>query len=97
MHDIMAVILGDLDPDTAANRMTLQQMVSRQITCPKTGVVLDVRQAVACTIRDKDGGHLFCFVVEAAWWDANRAVVDDAAAEINGSVEVLDGRVLYAD
>ncbi|MFG2076900.1 hypothetical protein [Nonomuraea maritima] len=97
MNDVMAVILGHLDPDTAANRMALQWMVSRQITCARTGVVLDVRQAVACTIRDKDGGHVLCLVVEAAYWDANRAVVDDLAAEINGTVEVLDGRVLFAD
>ncbi|MGW6505905.1 hypothetical protein [Nonomuraea angiospora] len=97
MHDMMAAILGDLDPDTAADRMALKQMVTRQITCPKTGVVLDVRQAVACTLRDKDGGHVICFIFEAAWWDANRAQVDDAAASINGTVEVLDGRVLFAD
>ncbi|WP_433444639.1 hypothetical protein [Nonomuraea sp. CA-141351] len=97
MHDMMAAILGDLDPDTAANRIALKQMVTRQITCPKTGVVLDVRQAVACTLRNQDGSHIICFVFEAAYWDANRAEIDNAAAAINSTVEVLDGRVLFAN
>jgi hypothetical protein len=94
---MMAAILGDLDPETAANRVALTQMVRRQITCPRTGVVLDVRQAVACTLRDQHGGHIICFVFEAAYWDANRTEIDNAAAEVNATVEVLDGRTLFAD
>jgi hypothetical protein len=97
VHDITHAILGDITPDTAADRMTLQQFVTRQITCPGTGVVLDVRQAVGFTLRDQHGAHIACCAVEAAYWDANRAEIENAAAHQNATVEVLDGRVLYAD
>ncbi|MGP3959567.1 hypothetical protein ACTWPT_26510 [Nonomuraea sp. 3N208] len=87
MHDMMAAILGDLDTDTAADRMTLKHLVSQQITCPKTGVVLDVRQAVAFTLRDTSGAHAGYHAVEAAWWDANRRIIDDLATETSTTVE----------
>jgi hypothetical protein len=97
VNDVMRAVLGDLDPGTAADRMTLQHLVSQRITCPKTGVVLDVRQAVAFTLRDQGGAHAGYHTVEAAWWDANRQPIDDLAAETNTTVEVLDGRTLFAD
>ncbi|MEV3986584.1 hypothetical protein [Nonomuraea sp. NPDC049758] len=97
MNDIMRTLLGELPADTAADRMTLKHLVTQQITCPKTGVVLDVRQAVAFTLRAHNGAHAGYRAVDAAWWDTNRATFDDLAAETNTTVETLDGRTLFTD
>ncbi|MER6514787.1 hypothetical protein ABT158_48820 [Nonomuraea sp. NPDC001636] len=97
MHDIMRTLLGDLAPNTAADRMTLKHLITQQITCPRTGVVLDVRQAVAFTLRDQNGAHAGYRAVDAAWWNANRGAFDELATETNTTVELLDGRALFAE
>lgn len=82
--------------DTIIDREVLKAAVMRRITCPASGVVLDVRTAVYFHIENA-AGRAGCEVVDAAAWDGGigekvRAIV----AKADGLVlEVIDGRTIH--
>ena len=88
-------IVSDLSPlERRVNRESLKFSVQRQIFCPYTDRILDVRQAVLLTVK----GQVSCveFVMHANHWDG----VKDSVLAAYGSkpgyvVDVIDGRDYY--
>lgn len=73
------------------NRESLKYMVQREIFCPFTGNVLDVRNAVEIDITKPDGKTV-PIVMIAEHWDACK---DEVLATEGYTIEVLDGRELF--
>ncbi len=98
MNGIEDYMAGRVDADTAVNREALRYAVTRRITCPQSGAVLDVRTAVYFRIA-APGGATGGEVVTGEVWDGPygqriREVADAGRVEIT---ELLDGRVLFAE
>lgn len=77
-----------------ANRSLLKYAVQKQITCPRTGQVLDVRTAVAVTVKNSKGGES-TFAMVGTEWDKIANHIQHLAVEQKCTVEVLDGRELF--
>ena len=75
--------------DKIADREILRGEVARQITCPRTGLVLDWRRAVLVTAA-KDGVMPVSTALDATAWD-------DAEQEIRGRLEALGRTVTVID
>jgi hypothetical protein len=77
-------------------RNSLRYSVSREIFCPVTGEVLDVRRAVEVTVL-LDGKVAAVMVMAASAWDDREESARAALARSYpmAEVEVLDGRVLF--
>jgi hypothetical protein len=74
------------------DRAVLKAAVMREIFCPLSGVVLDVRRAV-CFHASKDGKGA-SMVVDGKVFDDNN--IAGVAAEQGVTLEVIDGRVINA-
>lgn len=97
MNEIMKALASGESAETAVAKETLRYMVSRVITCPQTGFVLDVRRAVLFEIVGELGTTQPA-VVDAEAWDGvyGEQVRNAVASKTNLRFgEVLDGRVLY--
>lgn len=93
--DIMAAMTGQLDHDTAADRVALRAAVQHQITDNETGTVLDVRTAVLVSVTPP-GGRRVMEVIDGPRWDTIADTWTAIAAEKNIALEVSDGRQLFA-
>ena len=83
----------DADPKMVlmAQQEMLRRAIMRAIMCPVSGVVLDQRRAVL--VIPSNGGGL---VMTADVWEDKREAVT-AAAEASGvTLEIYDGRELFA-
>jgi hypothetical protein len=81
-----------------ANREILRGLVQKQIFCPETGRVLDVRKAVAVEVTETETGR--CVHLQVTTADAYDEVFAEraasCAAQVQGtSVTVYDGRILF--
>lgn len=93
--NIEDAILGLVDMDLAVNREVLKAAVMRQIMCPRSGVVLDLRTAVY--FRVETALHQSAAeCVDGAVWDDIAAKVTQLCAEKKITLEVIDGRVVNA-
>lgn len=83
------------DPlELRVKRELLKFEVQKQITCPRTGDVLDVRTAVAVTVKNAQGGES-TFAMVGTEWDKIANHIQHLAVEQKCTVEVLDGRELF--
>jgi hypothetical protein len=98
--DIAEAMIGNLDADLAVNREVLKYAVMRQIFCPRSGMVLDIRRAVLFTVAlpDVDGvkGKSASECVDGAKFDEIRPALEAACAAKGVSLEIIDGRVVNA-
>ena len=95
MDDITAALKGATDPDIAINRHLLKAAVMRQIICPRSNVVLDIRSAVLFTATAPDG-KARCECIDGAAWDAIADTLTVKAAELGVTLEIIDGRIINA-
>ncbi len=95
-RDIMAAMTGQLDHQTAGDRIALKAAVQRQITDNETGVVLDVRTAVLVTVTPPTGRAVM-EVFDGPRWDTLAEPWARIAAAKHITLEVIDGRQVYAD
>lgn len=79
--------------ETHLNKQLLKYAVQKQITCPRSGAVLDQRTAVLMTVKNDKGGES-SMVMAGTEWDEIANRITTMAAEQNCTVEVLDGRIL---
>ncbi|MFI7283103.1 hypothetical protein ACIBOV_22865 [Micromonospora chersina] len=94
MNDVLAALMADNDADREKflNREVLRHAVMRQITCERTGQVLDVRTAVMVTWIKGDSRSAVVVTGEA--WDEVGESVRAKVAELGAELEVIDGREL---
>ncbi|MFU8873227.1 hypothetical protein [Micromonospora sp. SL4-19] len=94
MNDVLAALMADNDADREKflNREVLRHAVMRQITCERTGQVLDVRTAVLVTWIRGDSRSAVAVTGEA--WDEVAAHVQAKVADLGAELEVIDGRTL---
>lgn len=93
MNNIEQAILGTLDMDTAVNREILKAAVMRQIMCPRSRVVLDIRSAVYFAVKTR-AGKTASEVVDGKVWDDVKGPLTATCAEQDITLEVIDGRVV---
>lgn len=82
-----------MDLELRVNREVLKHAVMRRITCPHSGVVLDIRKAVyfnVTTAENVCGSD----VVDGPVWDRIAETVRDTCAAKGMTLEVIDGRVI---
>lgn len=93
-QDIFRALLADNDEDRArfVDREALRHAVSRQITCMRSGVVLDVDRAVM--VSTINGDRRSAYVLDGPAWDEVESQLRAKAAELGMEVEVIDGRAL---
>jgi hypothetical protein len=95
--DIMAAMTGQLDHETAGDRIALKAAVSKQMTDNETGTLLDVRTAVLITLTPPaDRGRAVMEVFDGPRWDTVADTFATACAQRGIALEVIDGRKLYA-
>lgn len=91
--DIVAALTGEISHDLALARVALRAAVMRQITCPRSGKILDVRTAVLFTVTSRDGASTGSDVVDPAEWDGPYGRQIRATCErLSIPLEVIDGR-----
>ena len=78
--------------DQAVDRETLRYAVMRQIFCPRSGGILDVRTAVYFRLTIPTNSVAEC--ITGATWDAIGPDVRRLCAEKGVDLEVIDGRTL---
>lgn len=94
MNNIEEAILGNLNMKTAVNREVLKAAVMRQITCPRSGKVLDIRSAVYIHVSTPNGASAG-EVMDGSVWDEIKENLTATCAENNIDLdEVIDGRVV---
>lgn len=93
-REIMAALARGEDVDTVVNREALRYAVQRQITCPQSGRLLDVRTAVLVELTGPDGKTVSA-AYDARWWDEVRERVEVDLAGKGFTVTVHDGRTLF--
>lgn len=86
-------MVGAVDADTAVNQEALRFAVQRQITCQRSGKLLDERTAVY--VRVDNGNAAASEVMAAAAWDEIAAVVIDVCAKGGVKLEIIDGRQVF--
>lgn len=84
---------SDEDREAYINAEVLRAAVMRSITCPRSGAVLDIRTAVY--FRVELAGKAAAECVTGAVWDAIREPLTARCAELDASLEVIDGRTLH--
>jgi hypothetical protein len=91
--------VSDNEVRRATDRALVQAAVMRAITCPYSGVVLDMRRAVL--VSTSQGAS---FVCDARYWDTAKPLLEAAIAKAVADgrapadyrvTEVLDGRELW--
>ncbi len=82
----------DSEITRAADREILKYAVMRTITCPITGVVLDIRKSVLLTFKRADGTTAKSECVDGAHYDAVRESMTEKLATLGWTVDVIDGR-----
>ena len=75
-------------------RQLVRAAVGRAIFCPHSGELLDCRRAILMTITL--GDESITSVMADAFWDLRAAAVTREVEARGGTVEVLDGRQLFA-
>ncbi|WP_155830375.1 hypothetical protein [Glycomyces tenuis] len=83
--------------DDAVGREFLRYLVGKQLTCPETGHLLDVRRAVAVEVTHTESGRCAALKVTTAdAYDSVYAQIAAQCAEVEGyTVTVYDGRLLF--
>lgn len=94
--DIVAALSGQLDHDTAGDRIALKAAVGKQMFDNATGALLDARRAVLITATPPTGRAVM-EVFDAERWDAIGEAMLASAARNKVTVEVVDGRTAFAD
>lgn len=79
------------------NRETVRGAVVRALTCPLSGVILDMRRAVLLTVK-RDGQTIGAQVYDARTWDgAQGAAIRAELAKREGlTLATIDGREWWA-
>ncbi len=96
--DIMAAMSGQLDHQTAGDRIALKAAVQKQIFDNETGAVLDVRRAVLITVTPPaDRGRAVMEVFDAERWDGVAEHFTTVCRDKGIALEVIDGRQVYAE
>ncbi|MFI7430733.1 hypothetical protein ACIBPB_27435 [Micromonospora sp. NPDC049836] len=94
MNNVLKALMADSEEERQKylDRETLLYAVQRQITCMRTGVVLDVDKAVLATtiLGEKRGA----WVLTGEAWDEMEEWTKAKVAEIGATLEVIDGRKL---
>lgn len=93
-REIMAALARGEDVDTVVNREALRYAVQRQITCPQSGRLLDVRTAVLVELTGPDGKTVSA-AYDAEWVDEAMPAIRRACAIKDYTVTVHDGRTLF--
>ena len=94
---IMSDLANGDSADTAINREVLKAAVMRKITCPFSGVVLDIRKAVLFSVKSSTpGGASGSTVCDGAAWDKIADQTRAACVDKGFILEVIDGRVINA-
>jgi hypothetical protein len=83
--------MAELDVDAFVDREVLLFAVQRAITCPRSGVVLDVRTAVYYRVTNF-AGKTGSDVVDGAVWDEIEQRTRAVCAARGITLEVIDGR-----
>jgi hypothetical protein len=90
-------VVSDLSPlERRVNRESLKFSVQRQIFCPYTDRILDVRRAVLLTVK----GTATCveYIMHADHWDDVKLSILAAYGDKPGyTIDVIDGRDYYTD
>jgi hypothetical protein len=94
--DIAAAMVGGAEPDTVINRSTLRYTVQHQIFDRQTGAALDISSAVLVTVTTPDMKRT-TEVFDATRYDTAAEPLAAVCAEYGITLEILDGRVLFAD
>lgn len=84
---------SDEEREAALNREVLRAAVMRQITCPRSGAVLDVRTAVYYRVT-APGGSTGADCVTGEAFDVMEEQLRDTCTRKNIELEVIDGRKL---
>lgn len=93
-RDIMRALARGEDVETVVAREMLRYMVQRQITCPQSGRLLDVRTAVAVDVTMPDGNTKSA-AYDAEWFDSVRDKLEVGLEAQKCTMVVHDGRVLF--
>lgn len=80
--------------ESYANAQILRYAVGRQITCPYSDQVLDVRRAVNVEVKKSDGTTVTDQTMHVDHWDTVKEAVLGLASK-GYTVIVLDGRELF--
>jgi hypothetical protein len=95
--DALNVLQRSSGLDDIANREILRGLVQKQIFCPATGRVLDIRKAVAVDVTHTETGR--CAVLQVTTASVYDEVIADralACAQVEGyTVTIYDGRILF--
>lgn len=94
-----AALLGSKDDkQKALDQMAIKLIVGRQITCPVTGMVLDLARAVVVEINGDDGSQAYTSACRADYFESNPGLLEkitELAEDEGASIRVLDGRELF--
>lgn len=93
LSDIAAALAGNLDHDTAFDRITVTAYVQQAVTCHVSGEVLDKREAVVIEELDANDEVISARVFTAKIWDTQ--VAPNIPADTTVKFSVLDGRELF--
>ncbi|NLU77783.1 hypothetical protein HCA58_05105 [Micromonospora sp. HNM0581] len=94
MDNVLKALMADSEEEREKylDRETLLYAVQRQITCERTGQVLDVDSAVMVTWVK--GEQRVATVLTGGAWDEVAEQVRAKVAELGATLEVIDGRQL---
>ena len=86
-----------MDIQTTVERNLLKHAVGLRIFCPNCEQIMDVRRAVLASIlvapnHRNTREHVCC----AECWDRLRPTIEGLLKTSGGTLEVIDGRVLFA-
>ncbi len=91
MNSMMRDLANGIEPDEAVDREWLRYAIQRQITCPQSGRVLDIRRAVLVKVTAPDGKESAA-AYDAEWFDTVRETVEASIAEHGLTLTVMDSR-----
>ncbi len=89
-----AMIGTPADQERFLNQETVRAAVMRMITCQRTGKVLDMRTAVYVLLVKGELRRAYVFTGDA--WDAMKDDVAADAVAAGATIEVTDGREVFA-
>lgn len=95
-----ASLAGGVDPETAVRQETLRHAVMKNITCPYTKRVLDVRTTVLVDMTESGGKNPVTLVMHSEAFDdlggtsGIRATMASAFSHDPEKIVITDGRTL---
>lgn len=93
---IMSDLANGVSVTDAVQREALLYAVQREITCPYSGVILDIRTAVLVEGTYADGRAAGTHVLDGARYDTIAESLASGAADKDLTLVITDGRVINA-